>query len=168
MDKAVQLLAQRNHSKLELKKKLTLFFTKKNRPLSSKTDPFLDEDTLLSSHMSLIKQIDQAIDYCHERKWLDDYAFAAVYIEMRSKRGFGYKRIIMELNQRGITNDVAMTFFAQNESDTVLKKMSEVIEKKYGKIDKFDIKQRQKIYRFLLSRGFSQQNVNSIYSLIED
>ncbi|MGX8940432.1 regulatory protein RecX [Symbiopectobacterium sp. Eva_TO] len=64
---AMRLLAVRDHSEGELRRKLT-----------ARVDPAFDA-----------ADIDAALEYCHEHGWLDDARFAQRYIHGRSRKGYG-------------------------------------------------------------------------------
>lgn len=150
--KAVQLLAQRNHSTVELKQKLSLYATQKSDQ---------DSDNNL---VPLTHQIDAVIQYCLLKHWLDDDSYINQYIDIRIRKGYGKNRIIMELRQRGLDNNRIVTIMQQKEIDWCQLALTQV-KKKFLSINLRDIRQKSKVNQFLLYRGFCQEEIRYIFTL---
>jgi regulatory protein len=170
LDKAVQLLAQRNHSEFELSQKLWIFFSKK---LSRQTKSAFNQfEYDYCSHqnddfsLSLKNKIAEVVGYCQQKNWLNEENFVADYIAMRQRKGFGYKRIELELRQKGVKPEIIhsqlVNLSSQKQS---LEQLTNLIQHRYGMINLSDMKQRQKIHRFLLNRGFSHQIIQRFYDI---
>lgn len=175
LDKAVQLLAQRNYTELELNQKLWLFFSKKlSRQMSSAFNQS-EYDYSYSQHddfsLNLKNKISEIVCYCQQKNWLNEEDFVADYIAMRQRKGFGCKRIELELKQKGVKPEIIRSKLINLSSQkTSLEQITNLIQRRYGVINVSDMKQRQKIHRFLLNRGFSHQLIQRLYnaSLDED
>ncbi len=146
-EKAVQLLAQRDYSTKQLSQKLFVFFSKKDDQLDAE---------------SLTQAINDVITRCQQSHWLDDMQYIKKYIEMRSRKGFGKNRIVLELKQRGLKREMIDALMQQIDIDWVEIALHQ-LNKKFKEIDKNDLKQKRQIIQFLLYRGFSQTEVNSAY-----
>lgn len=99
-----------------------------------KKDPGVAQDDIINK----LKEIGQ----------IDDEKFAAWWVEQRSTfRPKGQRAINMELARKGVKIKVKL----ENEADLALK-----LIKKKAFLDK------EKIYRYLLSRGFSYDTIESV------
>lgn len=152
LHKAVQLLAQRNHSAYELKNKLITFCQKKY------SGEEYDGD-------AIYPVINQIIDECIAKKWLNEDIYIEQYIAMRSRKGYGNNRIILELKQRGVTNSAIMNVMSASNIDWIEIGIKQVT-KKFPLIEHNDLKQKSKIFQFLSYKGFSQDQIQLIYSAI--
>ncbi|NIY48552.1 recombination regulator RecX [Cedecea colo] len=154
LDKATRILAMRDHSEHELRRKLTAAPT---FPGSNNNDQpgFTPED------------IEKVIAWCYEHRWLDDAQFAARFIASRSRKGYGPQRIRQELQQKGIdraTGEAAM-MDCEIEWQAIAR---EIAERKFGEPLPTEWKERAKVQRFLLYRGFFMEDIQGIYRNFAD
>jgi len=133
---AMDLLARREHSRLELQRKLSL----RDFPLP------------------LIVTV---LDQLESDNLLSDERFIEAYVRMRSRRGFGPLRIHQELLERGITQELAANAISVAQIDWC-QLLRAVHMKKHGiQADTHyaaQVKQRQ----FLSYRGFSHDQINNV------
>lgn len=151
-NKAIELLARREHSRLELRRKLASY------SVSGKTG---GDPSLLSN----------VLDALVDNGYQSDERFAEAYVRSRLRKGFGLQRIGMELGQRGINEDmatVALTTYVNNDSDDL--NSEDIIfnawQKKFG-LPPQDLKERGKQQRFLYYRGFSSDEIAQLFDRIE-
>lgn len=142
--KALTLLARREHSQLELKQKL-----------------------LLREHPP--EDIDAVIAELKAQGLQSDERFTEAYIRTRARRGFGPRRIEIELRERGIGEDMIGAHL-DAYSEMWKENIHEVWRKKYNVIAS-DFDERAKQMTFLQYRGFTteqikwlMQNENERYS----
>lgn len=90
LDRAVRILAVRDHSEQELRRKLAA-------PIMGKNGPEEIDATA--------EDYERVIARCHEHGYLDDSRFVARFIASRSRKGYGPARIRQELNQKGISRE---------------------------------------------------------------
>jgi regulatory protein len=131
---ALDLLARREHSKFELKRKL------------SKKD-FASSD------------IEKILKELAEKGLQSDNRFIESYINMRSRRGFGPLRIELELCERGIDKEAMEGFLSA--SDPVwfeLAKTSRI--KKFGKDLPANLHEKARRVRYLNYKGFTGDQIN--------
>ena len=128
-NRAVRLLAARDHSRAELRRKL----------LAKGVD---DEELL-----------ERVLDGLEARNYLDDQRFVEQYIESRKRRGFGPSRIRKELRERGI-DGVTIDDRLDPWDTQWSTRLREVAESKYGPLPANDRKEQARRGRFLESRGF--------------
>nr|WP_267905397.1 recombination regulator RecX [Hafnia paralvei] len=142
MNRAMRLLAQRDHSETELRRKLA-------------AQDVSEED------------VEQAIAYCHEHHWLDDRRFAERYLVMRSQKGYGVQRIQQELGMKGIARELIHDAFASSDIDwCALAKQT--AHRKFGQTLPQEWKEKAKVQRFLLYRGFFQEEIYAVFSNLSD
>ena len=128
---ALKMLMRREHSQLELSKKLQL-------------KGFHDVD------------IKHSIDLLIEQKYQSDERFSEAFIIMRYNQGKGPVTISSELKKRGIESfDLSIIDWFELAK--------EVRKKKFGQNLPLDYKTQAKQKRFLLSRGFSFDQINKTF-----
>lgn len=134
--KAIQLLARRDHARLELK-------------------------TKLRKYSNDLKAIQTILDELMQRDYLNDQRFGASYIRARSEKGYGPIRIEQELYERGLSeHDAACAFdIAAIDWFEVIQK---VFQKKFSNIAT-ELEERAKQQQFLYYRGFASDHIKSIY-----
>jgi regulatory protein len=106
--------------------------------------------------------IDQVIEYCYQHDWLDDTRFALSYLRSRSRKGYGVQRIRSELMQKGVEKEIVSTALETCELDWC-KLAKEVAERKFGDSLPTEWHEKAKVQRYLLYRGFFQEEIQSIY-----
>ena len=129
---AFELLSRREHSSLEIKRKL------------SRRSYLADVD------------LDALCDELVSDGWLNHSRFVESFIRARRNRGQGPIRIINELKQRGIQSEEYQDKITAYDDWNDL-----VYETLQRKTDRWDNEQKiqAKWQRFLLQRGFSYQSV---------
>ena len=108
------------------------------------------------------------VDFLKEKKFIDDEAFTRAWMDSRLKRAMGLRRVKNELKHKGvrasvIDQSVAAVKEGYNEEEVV----AELIRHKLRALKGPDIqKVKQRIYAFLIRRGFSPDvivdNLNQI------
>ena len=106
--------------------------------------------------------IEQVIAYCYQHNWLDDKRFAHSYIGSRSRKGYGAQRIRSELMQKGVDKALVQDALAECDIDWC-EQAKQVAQRKFGDALPTDWKEKAKVQRYLLYRGFFQEEIQSIY-----
>ena len=108
--------------------------------------------------------ITQELEYVKSYGYVNDKQFALDYITYH-EGSKTERRMIQDLRQRGISeSDIKGAFAEWNElggSQDELKMIRELLEKKKYRADG-DLKEKQRVYAFLLRKGFSSENVNKV------
>jgi len=130
---AMNLLARREHSRLELVRKLQARV----------------EDRAL---------LDEALDRLINDKLLDDERFCEAFVRMRANGGYGPIRVRAELKEKGVSDELATKYMVLHESDW-FEQVHVVFEKKYGLNPETDTKSRVRQQRFLAQRGYSFEQI---------
>ncbi|MFP5392042.1 MAG: recombination regulator RecX [Gammaproteobacteria bacterium] len=131
--RALRYLSQREHSRLELARKLARY--------AGEGD-----------------DIDALLDFLEKNKWLSQERFSESLVHRRASR-FGNSRIVAELQQHGIQGE-ALQDIKSELNDTELARAADIWERKFGKVAE-DAAERSKQMRFLMQRGFSQRAIRA-------
>ncbi len=142
--RALHILERREHTKLQLIEKL-----RKN------------------GYPEII--IEDAVSYVESYHYIDDKRYAAHYIRCRcGKRS--RKKLIMELQQRGVDKTIIDIAYDEVSEELSLDEeehslIDKLIEKKFRNTENITKKDLQKLYRYLLSKGFSYDDISQHINL---
>ena len=100
-----------------------------------------------------------ALEELAELGYLNDYDYATLYLDYASEKCYGKKKIVYELTHKGVDPDIIYDVLEKHYRPTT-EELSEMIFSKYGSVDCSDIKTKQKIMRFFVSRGFGFDEAN--------
>lgn len=137
--RALQALARREHSRAELKAKLL---------------PRVVED----------ENLDALLDDLERRGWLSDARALEQTVRIRSAR-FGTQRIMHELRQKGISDELISSAIPQLKEGE-LEAARNVWQRKFASPPQ-DQKEKAKQIRFLQSRGFSMDIIYKMMKISE-
>jgi|TARA_A100001015_G_scaffold95211_1_gene105796 regulatory protein len=135
-NKALDLVSRREHSQYELIQKLNKRFPE--------TMPIIEE---------VVKKL--AVNNI-----LNDERFAEMYLNSRARKGFGPKKIEMELNFKKVDSSFIAIAIAEYESWT--ENAQNELLKKFKGIKPTDYNSKMKQKQFLFNRGFSSQIIERI------
>ncbi|MFS9383163.1 recombination regulator RecX [Citrobacter sp. ANG330] len=152
LDRAVRILAVRDHSEQELRRKLAAPVMGKNGPEEIVATP---------------EDYDRVIAWCYEHQYLDDDRFIARFIASRSRKGYGPARIRQELNQKGIARESTEKAMRECEIDwSAIAR--EQAHRKYGEPLPTAFSEKVKVQRFLLYRGYLMEDIQQIWRNFDD
>jgi len=123
---ALDLLSRREHSCLEIKRKLS------------------------RKHLELI-DLDELCDELKSSGWLCHGRFAEAFIRSKRNKGQGPIKIAHELKQRGLTNDEYQNVLSEYDDWSEL--AEQCLNKKFNRTSANQL-ELQKMQRFLAQRGF--------------
>ena len=135
-NKGLNLVSRREHSRHELMEKLT-----KRYP---ETSPIIEE----------------ALDKLEINKIVDDERFAEMYINSRARKGFGPKKIEMELNAKRVESTFISN--ALEAYETWLENARKELKKKLKDKKPTDYQPKMKQKKFLFMRGFSASIIDKV------
>ena len=135
-NKALDLVSRREHSRHELSQKLNKRFPE--------TMPIIEE----------------ALDKLILNNILDDERFVEMYLNARARKGFGPKKIEMELYSKKVDSMLISNAIEAYESWT--DNAENELKKKFRGIKPTDYKSTMKQKQFLFNRGFSTQIIERI------
>ncbi|MGX2969604.1 recombination regulator RecX [Ursidibacter sp. B-7004-1] len=111
------------------------------------------------------EEIDDAISQVQEKNWQSDERFCSHFIHYRSQQGYGPNRLKFELRQKGIKDWLISQELENCEVDWF--EQAEILFNKKRPIS-WDIKAKQKIWRYMLSRGFNNDHFSHLMELDYD
>ena len=135
-NKALDLVSRREHSRHELKQKLNKRFPE--------TMPIIEE----------------ALDKLAINNILDDERFAEMYLNSRARKGFGPKKIEMELYSKKV--DSMLIDNAIEAYESWAENAENELKKKFKGVEPTDYNSKMKQKQFLFNRGFSTQIIERI------
>ncbi len=103
--------------------------------------------------------ISVAVQELTELGYLNDYDYATLYLDYATEKCYGKKKIVYELTHKGVDSDIIYEVLDEHYKPT-LEELSDMIFSKYGSVDCSDLKTRQRIMRFFVSRGFDFDEAN--------
>jgi regulatory protein len=138
--KAMDLLARREHSVAELRRKLL--------------DKGYDKTA-----------VDEQLQTLERENLLSDRRFTESYVNYRSKKGFGPLRIKQELKEKGISEALSLEYLDDSEFWRSLAK--NVREKRFGATPPRDYKDKARQLRFLQYRGFNNDQLRGLFDDVQ-
>jgi regulatory protein len=127
--RALRYLSMREHSRLELKRKLSRYAEEGD-------------------------DIEALLDFLEKNNWMSQERFAESLVNRKAGR-FGNSRVMAELQSHGVSGD-ALADIKAGLADSETARAVEVWQRKFGTVAT-DAAARAKQMRFLLQRGFSQR-----------
>lgn len=111
--------------------------------------------------------IEYVLEKLTEYKYLDDQTYAKTFVEI-NKKTKGKKMLEFMLKTKGVSSEIIGEVLKDlNQEDEILE-----LAKKFMKGKNFDAQTKQKLYRYLLSKGFNYEQCGTatakIFSKKED
>ena len=136
-NKALDIISRREHSQKELTGKLL--------------DKFSEEEIVNSVINNLVN-----------KNLLNDARYSEAYVVSRKRKGFGPKKIMYELIARGVIENIAYEAI-ENEGGWKVAALK-AFNKKFKKGKAMDFKELNKQKTFLQNRGFSFEEIDSVFT----
>ena len=133
-ERAMRLLARREHSRAELARKLG-----QSGFNACDIQPLLDE--------------------FEQKRWLSDRRFAESYVADHRSRA-GAVKLAFDLRQRGVADNIIEAVLSDNR-DSELERAQAVWQKKFGSAPT-DMAEKARQMRFLQSRGFGAEVIRRV------
>ena len=149
--RALQWLAQREHSRVELCRKLL-------RVLRQRPPAQDDGAGVIDSVADPAAEVDALLDRLVAQHYLSDSRFIESRINARAAR-YGDLRIRQELGRHGAALDAATS---QRLKDSELARARAVWARKYGGVSATAANERARQMRFLAGRGFSSDVIRRV------
>lgn len=139
MDAAVRILAPRQHTEAELRRKLG------KRGFDPET-------------------VDAVLAECRGRKYVDDAATARFYLAELIRKDYGVNRVRQAMRQKGFRNaligEISETYAGSAEERAAARKA--LAKKRPALARETDVrKRREKAYRFLAGKGFTGEAIQA-------
>lgn len=155
LDRATRILAMRDHSEAEFRRKIMQ---------TAARAALRNEEQAEEIPAELLEQL---VAWCYEHQWLDDVRFAQRFVVSRSRKGYGPQRIRMELTQKGIGRELVETALAEAEIDWSAQAF-DVAERKFGLPLPTEWKEKARVQRYLQAKGFFMEDIQSIFRNYSD
>ncbi len=133
-DRALAYLARRDHTHLELTRKL-----------------------LHAGYTE--EEIKPALDELSQRGWLSSQRFAENYVTQKQAR-FGNQKLAYELRQKGVEESVVQKTL-EEANETELERARDVWRKKFG-VQPANQNEKARQFRFMQGRGFASETIRQI------
>ena len=107
------------------------------------------------------EEINEVIEYLKEKRFIDDIRYAQNYLYFRLKRGYGKRRVVHELLNKGIGEDLiesVITSEDESAEEVFLKKLTLLKGKK---------NKRKKLFDFMYRRGFDSDKIVELLNKYE-
>ncbi len=111
--------------------------------------------------------VQKCVAYCKEKNYLSDERFASMFVRFRFHSNYGPMRIRYELKEKGINEDIAEETLDNPEYDFE-ETLLDLAIRKSANLDLKDYKERTKLVRHLVSRGFESSSVIKIVSRLSN
>jgi regulatory protein len=132
-ERALRLLARREHARVELSRKL-------------------------APHAESAEQLEALLDNLAERGLLSDVRYVEMRLNARRAR-FGNARLAYELRTQGVAAELVDEALAGDEDE--LSRAHQVWQRKFGS-QTTDVTERARQMRFLINRGFSGETIRRV------
>lgn len=136
-NKALDIISRREHSAKEVTSKLLKKF---------------NEPDLIAATLSRLK----------DNNLVNDERYAEMYTQIRKRKGFGPKRIKYELSSKGIDDSLSSVIIEDEGGWQEAAKNA--FNKKFKKGIALEYKDKAKQKIFLQNRGFTFQEIDSVFS----
>ena len=146
--RALQWLAQREHSRVELRRKLLQLARQRAATLAAADD----------AAQAAAAEVDALLDWLVAQRYLSDTRFVESRVNARASH-FGSLRIRQELGQHGATLDAAT---AERLKASELARARAVWARKYGGVPATQPAERARQMRFLAGRGFAAEVIRQV------
>ncbi len=100
-----------------------------------------------------------------ELGYIDDMAYARMYMEVCLEKMWGSRKISYEMKQKGIPCDIIDELLEEYSDSERTEEMAKIILSKYSNDDIHDIKTRAKITRYFAARGFDFSKIDAAIRL---
>lgn len=99
--------------------------------------------------------VETALDYCRGHRWVDDERYGAMAVRAGAAKGQGPIKIRFDLRRKGLDDSQIEAAFEQPELDW-FELAAELLQRRARATDLADFKLRMKWLKYLLGRGFNQ------------
>jgi len=121
----------------------------------------------LTAHIGDAEIVDKTISFLKEYKLIDDYDYAVRYThDLVHLKKLGITSVKWKLKEKGILPEIIGKVLQELDfSDEIKDNLEILAQKKLG--GNYDIKNIMRVKRYLASRGYSFDDINSVFSKIK-
>lgn len=110
--------------------------------------------------------VEGVLDYCREHRWVDDERYGAMAVRAGAAKGHGPIKIRFELRRKGLDDNQIEAAFEQPELDW-FELAAELLQRRARATDLADFKLRMKWLKYLLGRGFNQDQARYAIAVMQ-
>lgn len=104
------------------------------------------------------EEAEKMVAYLRQNKYIDDARYARAYATDKVRfSGWGRMKVRMGLHGKGLSDSDISQALDYIKEDDYLEALNKVMSVKARSLDLEDVKDRQKLYRHMASRGFESQ-----------
>ncbi|WP_421279225.1 regulatory protein RecX [Aeromonas veronii] len=111
--------------------------------------------------------IEAVVDYCRGYNWVNDERYGAMAVRAGAAKGHGPLKIRFDLRRKGLDDGQIDAAFEQPELDW-FELAFELLERRAKIVDLADFKLRMKWLKYLLGRGFTQDQARYAISALQE
>ena len=111
--------------------------------------------------------IQAAVEYVASYHYIDDERYARSYVRFHQE-GKSKRRITQDLMQKGVDRDIIALALEEEYESSEEGMIRDLLRKKNYDPENADAKERQKMYRFLMGRGFSSNDISKVLRGFEE
>jgi regulatory protein len=105
--------------------------------------------------------VDIAIDYVQSYHYIDDRRYVKSYIDWK-KKSKSRRQIENELLKKGIAKELIAEYYEDEEVDEEIFLVKKLAQKKCKDLENITKEERQKLYQFLMRKGFRCSDINRV------
>ncbi len=111
--------------------------------------------------------IEAVVDYCRGYNWVNDERYGAMAVRAGAAKGHGPLKIRFDLRRKGLDDGQIDAAFEQPELDW-FELAFELLDRRAKIADLADFKLRMKWLKYLLGRGFTQEQARYAISALQE
>ena len=111
--------------------------------------------------------IEAAVAYVESYHYIDDERYARSYVHFHQE-GKSKRRIQQDLMQKGVDRDIIAMVLEEEYETSEADMIRDLLRKKHYDPESADASERAKMYRFLLGRGFSSNDISRVLRGFEE
>lgn len=104
--------------------------------------------------------VDALVEELRRQQYVSDSRFAETFIRARAQRGYGPRRIVRELTQRGVAKDLVDEQLDWRDA-VWTRECERMLEKRFGGQKSAGTVDELKRKRFLYNRGFTEDQIRA-------
>ncbi|MCM8823788.1 MAG: regulatory protein RecX [Candidatus Omnitrophica bacterium] len=110
--------------------------------------------------------IDKVVEFLNKQGYINDNEFIEIFVKDKLSRGWGKKKIFFSLKRLGIEESIINEELEKISLGEYSAKIREVIKRKLGgkKTSEIDKETKAKLFRYLIQRGFSLEEIEGVLS----
>ncbi len=102
--------------------------------------------------------VDRAVGWLLEHDLVSDQRFAESFVRKRISRGYGPRRIAMELKQKGVARNISSALL-EGQGNNWFDVASRAYGKRFGSTPCVSLKEKSRRVRYLENRGFYSEQI---------